>query len=114
MFEEVKSWVANRHRGYPIDIGKLFAHIPAIEVITKSNALTDNGTAKIYIGVGTKRSKAEYYSWLLHELRHAVMYAWWAPAPDKSNLKGDEGPALEGSGVAVEELLLLGSSKTRL
>jgi hypothetical protein len=34
------------------------------------------------------------------------MYAWLANAPDKSKVKFDEGPALEGSGVAVEDLLL--------
>jgi hypothetical protein len=106
MFEEVKSWVARHYQGYPIDVAALFPHID-LEVTTKSNAFTENGTAKIVIGVGTKRSKAEYYSWLLHELRHAVMFAWHATAPDKSLVKDDEGPALEGSGVAVEDILLL-------
>ncbi len=105
MFEEVKSWIARNYSGYPIKIGPLLDHIE-LEVDTRDNAFTENGTAKIFIGIGTKRSKAEYYSWLLHELRHAVMYAWHAAAPDKSRLKNDEGPALEGSGAAVEDLLL--------
>lgn len=105
MFEEVMTWVARNYTGYPIDISSLFKHI-RLEVNTKNNAFTDNGTAKISIGVGTSRSTAEYYSWLLHELRHAVMYAWIAAAPDKSSVRYDEGPALEGSGVAVEDLLL--------
>jgi hypothetical protein len=48
----------------------------------------------------------EYYSWMLHELRHAVWYAWQANAPNKSQVVNDEGPVLEGSGVAVESLLL--------
>jgi hypothetical protein len=106
MFEEVKSWVAQHYQGYPVEVAALFPRID-LEVTTKSNAFTENFTAKILIGVGTKRSKAEYYSWLLHELRHAVMYAWHAAAPDKSVVKDDEGPALEGSGVAVEDILLL-------
>jgi hypothetical protein len=106
MFEEVKSWVARNYADYPIDISSLFMHI-GLQVNTKNNAFTDNGTATVKIGVGTRRSKAEYYSWLLHELRHAVMYAWHANAPDKTKVRYDEGPALEGSGVAVEDLLLL-------
>jgi len=48
----------------------------------------------------------EYYSLLLHEVRHAVTGAWRANAPDKSKVRADEGAAIEGSGVAVEELLL--------
>jgi len=106
MFEEVKSWIARQYQGYPIDVAALFPHID-LEVTIKSNAFTENGTAKILIGVGTKRSKAEYYSWLIHELRHAVMFAWHATAADKSLVKDDEGPAMEGSGVAVEDILLL-------
>jgi hypothetical protein len=106
MFEEVKSWIARQYVGYAIDVATLFPHIE-LEVTTQSNAFTENGTAKISIGVGTRRSKAEYYSWLLHELRHAVKYAWQANAPDKSLVKDDEGPANEGSGVAAEDLLLL-------
>jgi len=113
MFDEVKPWVARNYQGYPINITSLFEHI-SIEVDTRNNASTENGTAKIWIGVGTKRSKAEYYSWLLHELRHAVMYAWHTTAPDKSQVKNDEGPALEGSGVAVEDLLLLSFLKETL
>lgn len=92
-------------RGYPIDMASLFEHIP-LEVNTDNYPSTDNGTAKIWIGVGTKRSKAEYYSWLLHELRHAVQYAWSATSADKSHVKDDEGPTGEGSGAAVEDLLL--------
>jgi hypothetical protein len=48
----------------------------------------------------------EYYSWIIHELRHAVWRAWQATTPDKSKVKNDAGPAAEGSGVAVEALLL--------
>jgi hypothetical protein len=106
MFEEVKSWIAPRYRGYPISVSAQFAHID-LEVTTRSNSFTEDGTAKILIGVGTRRSKAEYYSTLLHELRHAVMFAWQATASDKSLVKDDEGPAMEGSGVAAEDLLLL-------
>jgi hypothetical protein len=113
MFEEVKAWVARFYQGYRINITSLFGHI-TLEVDTRNNASTENGTAKIWIGVGTERSKAEYYSWLLHELRHAVMYAWHATAADKSQAKYDEGPALEGSGVAVEDLLLLSFLKETL
>jgi hypothetical protein len=106
MFEEVKSWLAPQYRGYPIDIASLFEYI-ALDVDTSSNAYTDPGTAKITIGVGTRRSKAEYYSWLLHELRHAVMRAWHATAANKAGVQSDEGLALEGSGVASEALLLM-------
>src|SRR5208283_3443020 len=45
MFEEVKSWVARQYQGYPIDVAALFPHID-LEVTTKSNASTENGTAK--------------------------------------------------------------------
>lgn len=110
MFGEVKTWIATRYQGYPIDFSALYANIP-FEVNTKSNAFTENNSAKILIGVGTARSKMEYYSWLIHELRHAIFYAWKAHAPDKSKVKVDEGPALEGSGVAVEAILLEPFSK---
>jgi hypothetical protein len=42
------------------------------------------------------------------------MFAWRALAPDKSVAKNDEGPALEGAGVAAEELLLPLFLKTTL
>jgi len=48
----------------------------------------------------------EYYSILLHELRHAVTYAYRHTASDVSKAAADEGPAVEGSGVAVEDMLL--------
>lgn len=104
MFEEVKVWVASRYQGYPIDIASLY---PKIEFVvgTKNNATTAP-PGRITFGVGTARSKMEYYSLLIHELRHAVHFAWKANAPDKSKVMSDEGPALEGSGVAVEALLL--------
>jgi hypothetical protein len=105
MFEEVKSWIASHYSGYPIPISALLKRID-LDVTTKDYPFAENGTAKILIGVGTRRSRAEYYSWLLHELRHAVNFAWHATAPDKTKLADDEGPANEGSGVAVEDLLL--------
>jgi len=104
MFGEVKTWIANQYQGYPIEIVSLFPYISLI-IDTSNNAVTDS-TATIRFGVGTSRSKMEYYSLLLHELRHAVYYAWKVNAPDKSKVKEDEGPVAEGSGVAVEALLL--------
>jgi len=38
MFEEVKSWVAETHRGYPIDIESLYASI-TLKVTTDNNAI---------------------------------------------------------------------------
>jgi len=104
MFEEVKSWVASQYKGYPIDISSLYSSI-SFSVDTTNNANT-SVPGKITFGIGTSRSKMEYYSILIHELRHAVYFAWKATAPDKSKVKDDEGPVLEGSGVAVEALLL--------
>jgi hypothetical protein len=104
MFAEVKAWVASHYRGYPIDIASLFPHIQ-LKVTTANNANTIV-PGNISIGVGTPRSKYEHYSTLIHELRHAIAFAWQANAPDKSKIKFDEGPAVEGSGVAVEALLL--------
>jgi hypothetical protein len=75
-------------------------------VTTGNNSETKADTGDMFIGVGTERSKMEYYSLLLHELRHAVNYAWQAKAPDKSKVGSDMGFAIEGSGVAAEALLL--------
>lgn len=105
MFEEVKIWVADQHQGYPIDISLLYDKFK-LRVTTDGGATTSNASGDISFGVGTKRSKMEYYSLLLHELRHAVNGAWGASAPDKSKVTSDAGPAVEGSGVAVEALLL--------
>ena len=104
MFAEVKTWVAKQYRGYPIDVAALYPTI-TFKVSTDNNAVTVV-PGEITFGVGTARSRFEHYSTLLHELRHAVYYAWQANAPDKTKVKSDEGPALEGSGVAVEALLL--------
>jgi hypothetical protein len=105
MFEEVKAWLARRYRGLPVDIESLLPRI-SLEVDTRNTAFTERHIAKIHIGVGTRRSKAEYYGWLLHELRHAVAHARYQTTPDPSHVKKDEGLAIEGSGVAVEDLLL--------
>jgi hypothetical protein len=119
MFEDVKSWVAETHRGYPIDIESLYPSI-TLTVTTDNNANTVF-PGKISLGVGTARSKYEHYSTLLHELRHAVAYAREATALDKSSVRFDEGIAVEGSGVAAEDLLIqpfarhvFGSNRTYL
>ena len=104
MFEEVKSWIAARYLGYPIDIASLYPHI-TFKVTTANNAITQV-PGDISIGIGTSRSKYEYYSLLIHELRHAVAYAWERNATDRSKVHYDLGTAIEGSGVAVEDLLL--------
>jgi hypothetical protein len=105
MFEEVKIWVANQYKGYPIDVAAVFTKFQ-FAVTSSDNSETKTDTGDMFIGVGTKRSKMEYYSLLLHELRHAVNFAWQATAPDKSKVASDMGLAIEGSGVAVEALLL--------
>jgi hypothetical protein len=112
MFEEVKAWVASQYKGYPIDIASLYAKIN-FAVTTENNAHTVV-PGNISIGVGTARSKFEHYSTIIHELRHAVNYAWLANAPAKTKVTGDEGPNLEGSGVAVEALLLEPFAKQQL
>jgi hypothetical protein len=113
MFEEVKMWVAAQYQRYPIDIASLYPHITlAIDTEVSSPDTVYPGV--ITIGIATERSKIEYYSWLLHELRHAVVFAWQATAPDKSQVKHDEGPNVEGSGVAVEALLLEPFAKAAL
>lgn len=104
MFAEVKMWVARQYNGYPIDIASLYQKI-TFKVSTDNNATTVV-PGEITIGVGTARSRFEHYSTIIHELRHAIYYAWLANAPDKTKVKYDEGPALEGSGVAAEALLV--------
>jgi hypothetical protein len=105
MSEEVKNWLRDRYRGYPIDIGALLTRI-RVAASTSSNSGTDIATGNVTIGVGTKRTRIEYYSLILHELRHAVNYAWSAGAPEGATVESDMGPAMEGSGAAVEALLL--------
>jgi hypothetical protein len=104
MRARVTGWLAERYRGYPIDLRKVLDSI-RFSPNSMNNAVTDGATGEIRFGIGTKRSLMEYYSLLLHEYRHAVAYVWRASAADKSSVVSDEGTALEGSGVAAEELL---------
>jgi hypothetical protein len=104
MRQHVMNWLADRYRGYPIDIQSVFTRF-TVTVTTENNATTNVSTGNIRFGVGTKRSLMEYYSLLLHEIRHAVAYALRATAADKAKIASDEGTAVEGSGVAAEELL---------
>ena len=105
MFAEVKHWVSNRYRGYPIEIAALLDKIGFV-LNTTGGAETNQSTGQIKFGIGTARSKMEYYSLMLHELRHAVVGAWLTIAPDKSTVVSDAGTAVEGSGVATEDLLV--------
>lgn len=105
MYEQVKAWIATRYTGYPIEVASLFSRF-RFAVNDSGGAETSTSTGDIDFGIGTVRSKMEYYSLLLHELRHAVGYAWRATAPDRSKVAIDMGTAVEGSGVATEELLL--------
>ncbi|WP_027568449.1 hypothetical protein [Bradyrhizobium sp. URHA0013] len=105
MYEQVKTWIAARYTGYPIEIAPLFSRF-RFTVNDSGGAVTSTSTGDIDFGIGTVRSKMEYYSLLLHELRHAVGYAWRATAPDRSKVAIDMGTAVEGSGVAAEDLLL--------
>jgi len=111
MFEEVKAWVAHEYAGYPIDIAALYPHI-TFALDARGDTADTIPPGKITIGIRTARSKLEYYSWMVHELRHAVSYAWQATAPDKSKAKDDEGFVKEGSGIAAEALLLAPFAKT--
>jgi hypothetical protein len=105
MFAEVKTWVANRYAGYPIQISAVLDKVTFI-LNTSGGAETNQSDGTIKFGIGIKRSKMEYYSLLLHELRHAVVGAWLISASDKSQVVADTGQAIEGSGVAAEELLV--------
>ena len=105
MSDEVKKFMASRYRGYPIDLAALLQKIQ-VAASASDNSGSDISTGNVSIGVRTKRSKMEYYSLIIHELRHAVSYAWSANAPEGTKIEPDRGPALEGSGVAAEALLL--------
>jgi hypothetical protein len=105
MFAQVENWVAREHQGYPIDTASLYPHI-TFRIDTQAGVPDTVPPGTITIGVSTERSKMEYYSWMIHELRHAVWMAKIATATDKSKARNDEGLAIEGSGVAVESLLL--------
>jgi hypothetical protein len=105
MFAQVKTWVARQHEGYPIDIASLYPHI-TFRIDTQVGVPDTVPPGIITIGLATERSKMEYYSWMIHELRHAVWMAQVSTAADKSKARNDEGLAVEGSGVAVESMLL--------
>jgi len=105
MFDQVREWVSKRYKGYPIETSAVFP-LFKFKLTTGGNATTNTATGDIDFGIGTNRSLMEYYSILIHEIRHAVTAAWRAHASDPSLLRQDEGAAIEGSGVAVEELLL--------
>jgi len=105
MFAEVKTWVAREHQGYGIDIASLYPAI-TFRIDTQSGVPDTVPPGIITFGVATRRSKMEYYSWMIHELRHAVWMAQVSTSTDKSKAVNDEGLAVEGSGVAVESLLL--------
>jgi hypothetical protein len=105
MFEEVKSWVTKELLNYPIDVASVLRTFQ-FTVTASNNSFTKIDNGNMSIGVGTKRSKMEYYSLLLHELRHAVAYAYRWAASDKSSVASDMGVAVEGSGVAAEAILL--------
>jgi hypothetical protein len=105
MFAEVEAWVARTHEGYPIDIASLYPHI-GFHIDTQAGIPDTVPPGNITIGISTEHSKMEYYSWMIHELRHAVWMAHVATAVDKSKARNDEGLAIEGSGAAVETLLL--------
>jgi hypothetical protein len=108
MFEEVKAWVAHEYQGYPVDVAALFPKIRYV-IDTHSHFPITQVPGVIVMGIGTERSKMEYYSWIIHELRHAVSKARIASFPAAPS---DVGRADEGSGVAAEELLLESFVKT--
>jgi hypothetical protein len=105
MYRELASWLIARYRGYPIALAPLLRTL-RVTATTDSNSGSDIATGDVRIGVGTRRSKLEYFSLILHELRHAVNYAWSANAPEGAKVESDRGPAMEGAAVAAEALLL--------
>jgi hypothetical protein len=105
MFDDVRTWISDRYKGYPIDVAALFEKF-TFTVTTEGNAMTSASTGNIRFGVGARRSRMEYYSLLLHELRHAVASAWRGQSANPAEVIVDVGPVIEGSGVAVEDLLL--------
>lgn len=105
MFDEVRAWVSARYNGYPIDVAALFDKF-IFTVTTDSDSATSASTGNIRFGVGARRSRMEYYSLLLHEVRHALAAAWRAQASDPTTVIDDLGPTIEGAAVGVEDLLL--------
>jgi hypothetical protein len=106
MFEDVKAFLAGSetYKGLRIDLSSIFPKIQ-FSVNTSSTALTKL-PGIITIGVGTGRSRMEYYSYIIHELRHAVKM-WNVSYPaDAARVRTDEGANVEGCGVAVESQLI--------
>lgn len=105
MSDEVENWMVAQYQKYPIDIAALFSKFQVAATVS-DNSGTDIATGNVSIGVRTKRTRMEYYSLIIHELRHAVSYVWSAGAPEGWKIEPDRGPAMEGSGFAAEALVL--------
>lgn len=106
LFDNVKDWVGKEYVRYPIDIQKLAGSLNEFEATTASNSFTNTLTARVQFGIGTPRSYYEHYSTLLHEVRHALSARYKAEHLDDPTVASDTGYAMEGSGNAVERLVL--------
>ena len=92
--KEVRTWLAARYAGGPVDVGAL---LPATITIAHQNGSTTGPADGIPIGIRIAKSKAELYSTLIHEAHHAVNFASGASAG---------GPDGEGAATAAERRLL--------
>jgi hypothetical protein len=106
LFDNVKDWVGKQYPGYPIDVQKLTGSLTEFEVTKASNSFTDTQTARVQFGIGTPRSYYEHYSTLLHELRHALAAKYKSDHLEDPTVASDIGYAVEGSGNAVERMVL--------
>jgi hypothetical protein len=103
MFREVQAWLAKRYEGYPVAFAALFDRIGIVIDADASPFTGADGT--IRLGLGVSRPLLEHYSQIIHESRHAVRAWTVAHAADPARVATDDGVALEGSGVAAEDLL---------
>jgi hypothetical protein len=103
MFREVHAWLAKRYARYPTPLATIFAGI-RIDVNDDPSPFTFPG-GDIRFGLGVSRPLFEHYSQMIHESRHAVSAYAAMHSADPAAVATDEGFALEGSGIAAEDLL---------
>jgi hypothetical protein len=103
MFREVQAWLAKRYEGFPVALAPIFERVAIVIDADASPYTGADGT--IRLGLGVSRPLFEHYSQMIHESRHAVRAWAVAHAQDPAAVATDDGVALEGSGVAAEDLL---------
>ncbi len=105
LYSDIKTWLSRRYQGYPINVGRAL-ETARLEVAYTNNAVVNGDKMLMTIGIKTSRSLIEHISTIIHEFRHVV---WRAMKRDNQGILPvveDEGPVIEGSGAAVEELLV--------